>query len=77
MSCDALCSQASWTRYSFSNNARVKEVQHDRVGAADQQVYLSIQNPGGRFTKSLGALFSVQSIPMFPSKWCSETVPRN
>jgi hypothetical protein len=31
---------------------------------------------GGRFTKGLGALFSVQSIPVFPPKWFSETVPR-
>ena len=30
---------------------------------------------GGRFTKGLGALFSVQSIPDFPPKWFSETVP--
>jgi hypothetical protein len=30
---------------------------------------------GGRFTKGLGALFSVQSIPVFPLIWFSETVP--
>jgi hypothetical protein len=33
-------------------------------------------SPGGSFTKGLGAFFSVQSIPDFPPKWFSETVPR-
>jgi hypothetical protein len=30
---------------------------------------------GGRFTKVLGARFSLQSMPVFPPKWFSETVP--
>jgi hypothetical protein len=40
-------------------------------------IYLVIYSvSGGRFTKGVGALFSVQSIPEFPPKWFSETVPR-
>jgi len=35
----------------------------------------SVSDSGGRFTKGLGALFSVQSITDFPPKLFSETVP--
>jgi GH18 family chitinase len=62
--------------FAFSSiDSETFKLKHHDINDTSEYQYHCLE-AGGRFIKGLGALFSVQSIPVFPPKQFSETVPR-